>query len=79
MQHPAHGLGFDFAKLWLAVTAEKFSNGRLLVELDLVVKIEKGPAEQLRQRMANAGFPRAHESGKRHNRRDGRMFARPCL
>ena len=56
MQHPAQGLGFDFAKLWLAVTAEKFSNGRLLVEFDLVVKIEEGPAQQRRQRMADAWF-----------------------
>ena len=77
MQHPAQGLGFDFAKLWLAVTPEKFSNRRLLVELDLGVQIEEGPAQQGRQGMADDGFSRAHESGERHDLRDGCPFARP--
>src|SRR5271169_7094146 len=56
LQHPAQGLGFDFAKLWLTVPPEEFSNGRLLVEFNLMVKIEEGPAQQRRQRTANAGF-----------------------
>ena len=65
----AQGLGFDAAKLRLALPIEDLSDGNALLGFDFLVKIDEVPAQPFGEHPADGSLARGHEAGQVNSRR----------